>query len=60
MAGLVPVADVSLSTSVTNIVSYLNSAVSFITGNEICMLFLAGAIVSLALGLFGKAKRVVR
>lgn len=51
---------ITISDKVTEVVGYLNSAVTFITGNEICMLFLAGAIVSLALGLFGKAKRVVR
>lgn len=49
-----------LADSVTDIVSFMKQSMGFITGNEILMLFLAAGIVSVALGLFAKAKHTVR
>ena len=45
---------------VSKVVEYLGDAANFLTGNEVMLLFLAGSIVSMALGLFGKGKRIVR
>lgn len=49
-----------LGGSVTNIVTYMGTALKFVTDNEILMLFLAGGIVAMAFGLFRKAKKSVR
>lgn len=51
--------ETTLSTSVTNLVGYLNSAVDFLTGNEVTLLFLAGAVIALGMKLFKKARRAV-
>lgn len=49
-----------LGGSITNIVSYMGTALKFVTDNEVLMLFLAGGIVAMAFGLFKKAKKSVQ
>lgn len=48
-----------LAGSVTDLVGYLNDAVTFLTGNEVTLLFLAGAVIGLAMKLFKRARRAV-
>lgn len=50
----------NLGTAVTDVVSYMGTALNFVTDNPVLMLFLAGGIVSMGFGLFRKAKRSVK
>lgn len=60
MPGMIVGEAADIGTSVTNVVSYMGDALSFVTNNVILSLFLAGGIVSMAFGLFRKAKKSVR
>lgn len=50
----------SIADSVTSLTGYLNTAVGFLTGNEVMLLFLAGSVIGLAFTLFKRAKKAVR
>lgn len=50
----------TMSGTISDLTTYLNSALEFVTGNTITMLFLGGSIVALAFTLVKKAKRSVK
>lgn len=62
MGSLIAIAGaegLTITSSVTSLVGYLNEAVKFLTGNEVTLLFLAGAVIALAMKLFKRARRAV-
>lgn len=50
--------EFTLVDAVADVTTYMGQALDFIAENEVLLLFLAAGVVSMALGLFGKAKRV--
>lgn len=60
MPGMIVGEAADIGAAVTNVVSYMGDALGFVTNNAILVLFLAGGIVSMAFGLFRKAKKSVR
>lgn len=60
MPGMIVGEAADIGSAVTNVVSYMGDALSFVTNNAVLVLFLAGGIVSMAFGLFRKAKKSVR
>lgn len=51
---------ITISGTITELTGYLNTALDFVTGNQVTMLFLGASIVAAAFSLLKKAKRAVK